>query len=99
MLLVDAVAIVLAVAFSSSANSRARHIFSAAARSRHRQCLGSNRPSVTRYTALLALTQREHARALHAAFRFCARRTDGGRRSPSCGRSAISLLEQGRMQH
>lgn len=29
MLLVDAVAIVLAVAFSSSANSRARHVFSA----------------------------------------------------------------------
>lgn len=54
-------------------------------RSLHRQCLGSNRPSVTRYTALLGLTPREHARALHAALRFCARRTDGGRRSPSCG--------------
>lgn len=102
MLLVDAVGIVLAVAFSSSAGSRAgtyllggvhqrflefgRAMASAhakitqtyvartragceytaadpiirerPARSRHRQCLGSNRPAVTRCTALLGLTAR-----------------------------------------
>src|SRR5437868_1468402 len=66
-------------------------------RSLYRQCLGSNRQSVTRYTAPLGLTPREHALGLHAALRFRARRTDDGGRSPSCAIGNFEL-EQGRMQ-
>lgn len=45
---------------------------------------------------LSGLTLREHARGRQSGLRIYARRSGGGRRSPSRGGSAISLLERGR---